>query len=163
MNGATVTLAKIFESVPYLVLGRMLSLEAAALYNRSVTVAQLPDKLLLSGLAQILLPAFAADLRNGGNLRENYLRGIELITGLQWPVLVCLSLLAHPIVLLLLGDQWMSAALAGAGYGLGVACCLLQRVSAAHADGCGRSPRFACSGAHYMASVSGGRHCSIIA
>ena len=106
LNGANVMLAKMFETVPYLVLGRMLSFDAAALYNRSATVAQLPDKLLLGGLSSILLPAFAADLRNGRNLRENYLRGVELITAVQWPALICLSLLAYPIVRVLLGEQW---------------------------------------------------------
>ena len=87
-------------------LGRILSLDAAAYFSRGVMLCQLPDKLYLQGVVSVILPAFSAHIREGRTLREPYLRAIALITGIQWPALVVLALLAHPAVQILFGSQW---------------------------------------------------------
>jgi O-antigen/teichoic acid export membrane protein len=66
----------------------------------------LPDKFYLQGVVSVILPAFAAHIRDGRTLREPYLRAISLITGFQWPALVVLAFLAHPVVQILFGSQW---------------------------------------------------------
>jgi O-antigen/teichoic acid export membrane protein len=108
-NGATVSLFRIYEAVPYLILGRVVSPEAAALYNRSLVICQLPNKVFLGGLVSVALPAFSATAREGRSLKQPYLNALSLVTGLQWPALLGLCLLAHPIVGLLFGQQWMGA------------------------------------------------------
>ncbi len=108
-HGANILLYKLYNSLPYLVLGRTLSLHAVALYNRGITVCQLPDKVLLGGVASVLLSSYSAEVRGGGNLSKSYLRAIELITALQWPGLLLLAILAHPVVTLMLGPQWVEA------------------------------------------------------
>jgi O-antigen/teichoic acid export membrane protein len=105
-NGATVLLHRAYESLPYLMLGRILSLDAAAYFSRGLMICQLPDKLLMQGVVSVILPAFSAEVRNGGSLRKPYLRAISLITGFQWPALIVLALLAHPVVQVLFGSQW---------------------------------------------------------
>ena len=105
-NGAGVLLHRAYESLPYLVLGRILSFDAAAYFNRGVMLCQLPDKFYLQGVVSVILPAFSAHIRDGRTLREPYLRAISLITGFQWPALVVLALLAHPMVQILFGSQW---------------------------------------------------------
>jgi O-antigen/teichoic acid export membrane protein len=107
-NGATVLLHRFYESVPVMALGRILSLDAAAYFNRSLMVCQLPDKFFLQGVVSVILPAFSAEVRNGRSLRQPYLHAIALITGLQWPALVVLALLAHPVVQVLFGAQWFA-------------------------------------------------------
>ncbi len=108
-NGANILLFTIYESLPYLVFGRILSVDAVALYHRSYAICQLPSKVLLGGVSSVLLSAFSAEVRNGRGLREHYLRSIELITGALWPALILLVILADPIVRLLLGEQWLGA------------------------------------------------------
>jgi O-antigen/teichoic acid export membrane protein len=108
-HGANILFYRLYDSLPYLVLGRTLSLHAVALYNRGITVCQLPDKVLLGGVASVLLSSYAAEVRGGGNLAKSYLRAIEMITALQWPGLLLLAILAHPIVTLMLGPQWTGA------------------------------------------------------
>ena len=108
-NGANVLLYKIYESLPYVALGRFLSAESLALYNRGVTICQLPDRLILGGVVSVLLSAFSAEVRNGRGLRDHYLRAIELITAVQWPALILLAILADPVVRVVLGDQWLDA------------------------------------------------------
>jgi O-antigen/teichoic acid export membrane protein len=105
-NGATSLLYKTYEALPYLLLGRILSLDAAALYSRGLMICQLPDKVILGGAISVILPAFSAEARQGRSLKQPYLNALGLITALQWPALLVLAVLAYPIVDLLLGDQW---------------------------------------------------------
>jgi O-antigen/teichoic acid export membrane protein len=106
-NGSSVLLYRIYELLPYLVLGRILSIDSTALYNRAMMICQIPDKLILGGAASVVLPALAWQTRSGRSLKEPYLRAVEYITGLQWPALLVLSLLAEPAVQITLGEQWL--------------------------------------------------------
>ncbi len=108
-SGSNVLLYKVYESLPYLALGRSLPVETLALYNRGITICQLPDKVLLGGPMNVLLSAFANEVRNGRSLREPYLRSIEIITGVMWPILVLLAILAEPFIHILLGEQWLGS------------------------------------------------------
>lgn len=107
--GANQVLYRIYETVPYLFLGRLISMDAVGLYNRAMTICQLPDKMFLSGVMTVSLPAFSAHAREDGAMKEPYLRGISYITALQWPALAVIAILAHPVVHLLLGAQWTAA------------------------------------------------------
>ncbi|MER2507863.1 MAG: oligosaccharide flippase family protein [Amaricoccus sp.] len=98
-----------YEILPRLVLGKLLGFGAVGLYSRASSVCQIPDRVVVSALQPVVLPAMAARARAGGELSEAYLRGHELMSAFQWPSLALLALLAHPVVLLLLGPQWDSA------------------------------------------------------
>jgi O-antigen/teichoic acid export membrane protein len=105
-NGVNQFLARIYESVPSLILGRLVAVDAVGLYSRAITICQLPDKVFLSGVTAVALPAFSAKTREASPLKEPYLRGVSYITALQWPALAVIAILAHPIVDILLGSQW---------------------------------------------------------
>lgn len=109
-DGIGTVLYAIYDTVPYFILSRVLSFDAAALFNRGVMVSRLPDKLFLGGLNSILLSALSSELRMGKPLGKIYLRGIELLTGVLWPALLFIALLSHWIVLVLFGQQWLGAA-----------------------------------------------------
>ncbi len=108
--GANQILAKIYESVPTLLLGRFSSMGAVGYYNRALTISQLPDKVFLSGVVAVAIPAFSAKNRAERSLKGPYLRGVSYITALQWPALVSIAILAYPIVEILLGSQWRETA-----------------------------------------------------
>lgn len=109
-NGAASLLYRLYESVPLLALGHILSVNALGSYYRAATTTQLPDKILLGGIMSVALPAFAKDAREGRDLRASYLRAIELVTAVQWPALILVALLAEPIVRVVLGEQWLDVA-----------------------------------------------------
>jgi len=96
----------VYEMLPKLAFGKILGFDAVGLYSRAITVCQLPDRAIVSVLSPVVLPAFASHARAGGSLKENYLRGLSLMLAVQWPALILLSLLANPVVHLLLGPQW---------------------------------------------------------
>jgi O-antigen/teichoic acid export membrane protein len=106
-NGANVFLYRLYEAVPAMVLGRLVSFDAVGLYNRALLVCQLPDRIILGGAASVILPTLSAEVRAGGDLRDTYLRAVSFITGLQWPAIVVIGILAHAVVRILLGDQWL--------------------------------------------------------
>ncbi|HVJ53065.1 MAG TPA: oligosaccharide flippase family protein [Aliidongia sp.] len=108
-DSATAVLSQIGESVPYLILGRILNAEAIGLGQRAVLLCLFPERVILAGVGAVALPAFSQQVRDGKSLKDNYLRAIELITAAQWPALILLVLLAGPIVALLLGPQWQDA------------------------------------------------------
>ena len=106
-NGLNVFLYGIFELLPYILVGKLISIGAAAGYNRSLTIVQLPDKLFLAGVIAVALPAFASQVRQGNDLKQTYLGAMSFITAVQWPTLILITILAYPAVSLLFGAQWM--------------------------------------------------------
>ena len=96
-----------FDFVPRLILGRILGFGPVGLYSRAVSLSQLPERALMNALQPVILSAMAARTRNGASLREPYLTGLANLSAVQWPALVCLALLADPVVRLLLGAQWL--------------------------------------------------------
>lgn len=102
------TMYFLLDNVPLLAFGRTLSAEAVGLYQRAVALAALPTTVLLAGLAPVLLPAFANDARENRALKNSYLNSLGLTTALLWPATIWIIILAKPIVLVLLGDQWLA-------------------------------------------------------
>ncbi|MFT3973084.1 MAG: lipopolysaccharide biosynthesis protein [Amaricoccus sp.] len=99
-------LGLLFDYMPRFILGRVISIAAVGIYSRALSLCQLPDRALLQAVQPVVLPALSARARDGGDMREPYFLGLASITALQWPALLCLALLAEPIVRLLLGPQW---------------------------------------------------------
>ena len=106
-SGAGV-LAQLYELLPVLVIARILSIEAVGLFSRATLICQLPAKATLAAVIPVVLPVFATLTRESRDAVGPFLRMIELVSAVQWPALVLLALLAHPIVAALLGSQWSS-------------------------------------------------------
>ena len=106
ISSAATVVNMTYDMLPRLVLGRLLGVDAVGVFGRAVTVCQLPDRAIVSALNPVVLPAMAAQTRAGGDLKASYLRGLTLMSAIQWPTLVMLALLADPVVRILLGSQW---------------------------------------------------------
>jgi O-antigen/teichoic acid export membrane protein len=108
-DSATAVLGRVFENLPYFIFGRFLDASAVGLYQRTIMLCQFPERVILAGVGAVALPAFSRQAREGGNLKEGYLDALGLITAVQWPALILLALLAHPVVALVLGGKWLEA------------------------------------------------------
>jgi lipopolysaccharide exporter len=106
-NGASFVINHTYEALPQLVLGRILVPSAVGLYDRAQMVSDIPNRIVLTSVFSVAFPALAAEVRKGRSLKEPYLRALGYITVFYWPALVLLALLAHPVVLLVLGQQWL--------------------------------------------------------
>ena len=96
-------------ALPSLVLGRVVNIDALGLYQRAARLCEMPKNILLRGLAVSILPTLAQRRREGSSLKSDYLNGVAFVTAVQWPTLLMLILLAHPLVLILFGNQWIGA------------------------------------------------------
>jgi O-antigen/teichoic acid export membrane protein len=61
------------------------------------------------GIAPVALPGFAAEARSGRDLKGPLLDALSYLAVMLWPALILLALLAHPVVMILLGAQWVDA------------------------------------------------------
>ncbi|WP_167858481.1 oligosaccharide flippase family protein [Methylobacterium nonmethylotrophicum] len=107
-SSATTLLNRAYDLLPIFLLGRAGGADLVGLYGRAQVVSQLPDKLILGSLASVILPMFAADRRDGRCLAPSYLASIGNITVVLWPVALLMALIAQPVVLVLLGPQWLA-------------------------------------------------------
>jgi O-antigen/teichoic acid export membrane protein len=106
-GSATAVLYRSSESLFWLILGKILDAHAVGLCQRAVLLAQFPERVILAGVGAVALPAFSDHARQGRALKEAYLSALEHVTAVQWPALILLAIMAHPIVSLLFGPQWL--------------------------------------------------------
>jgi O-antigen/teichoic acid export membrane protein len=105
---SAVALINIFyQWSPQLILARILDLTAVGLYGRAVTATQLFDKIFLGVLSPVIMPAISEQTRAGADLRRLYLDAVRLLTAVQWPFLIFMTLMAEPIVRLWFGPGWL--------------------------------------------------------
>jgi len=105
-KGAAVAVDRVYESLPQLVLGRLLPMSSVGLYNRANAICAIPDRILLSSVFSVAYPALAAALREGQDMKAAYLKALALITAVYWPALLLLAILADPVVHIVLGPNW---------------------------------------------------------
>ncbi|MBR0651036.1 lipopolysaccharide biosynthesis protein [Roseomonas terrae] len=103
---ATAIINVFHDTLPKLIIGRLLGVVPVGLYGRATMVCALPDRMFVSALQPVMLPAMAEQARAGRDLRGPYLLALTHMSALLWPGLLCLILLADPIVRLMLGPQW---------------------------------------------------------
>jgi O-antigen/teichoic acid export membrane protein len=107
-SAATALLVRAAELLPSLILGRIVGFAAVGLYSRALMLSQLPDRLILTLVRPLTLPAFSAEVRAGNDLKAAYLGAVGHVAAAWWPSLVVLALLAHPAVEIALGHQWFA-------------------------------------------------------
>lgn len=109
-DSATALIGALGDYAPYLVLGKLLDTASVAVTQRAILLSLFPGRVILAGVGAVALPIFSRSVREGSDTKRTYLAAIELITGVQWPCLILFGLLAHPMVSVLLGSQWLEVA-----------------------------------------------------
>jgi O-antigen/teichoic acid export membrane protein len=111
--GAYSTLGQILTQIrvaaPDMVIGRVLFPAAVGLYSRAFGMASLFSQAILEGMSPVALSAIAMRHRDGGNIRDLWLRGITHISAFGWPFFSFVTILTFPVMRILFGDQWDAA------------------------------------------------------
>lgn len=97
-------------AAPDLVIGKMIGMEGVGLFSKAVGVLSIFNRAITSVVAPVVLPLYAARVRDAGDECEAYLSTVSYITAFSWPFFACLAVLALPVVRILNGDQWDFAA-----------------------------------------------------
>jgi O-antigen/teichoic acid export membrane protein len=108
-DSAISLLIRMWDYMPYLILGRLMNAEIVGLWQRAMWLCLFPERVILAGFGAVALSAFSEKSRQGVDLQKSYLRAIACITAVQWPAQIMIVLLAHPLVLIVLGRQWLEA------------------------------------------------------
>lgn len=106
LSMVTEMLRDLGKRAPDLVLGRLMSMEAVAFLSRATGLLELFFTLIVQAATDVALPHFSTELRRGENVTRIYLLSTTFLTGLGWPFIIFVALMAQPIVLLLYGQQW---------------------------------------------------------
>ena len=105
-KGASQLIDRIYETLPQLLLGKIISMSSVGLFNRANTVCGIPDRIIMSAFYAMAFPALSASMREGRDIRQAYLQTLAYISCLYWPGVLLIAVTAEPIVHLVLGSQW---------------------------------------------------------
>ncbi|MBL0351989.1 MAG: oligosaccharide flippase family protein [Dechloromonas sp.] len=111
--GSQLTASSVIDTLiagaPELLLGKLQSLSDVGLYSRSNGLVEMFNRLFSDAVAAVCLPWFAEKSREQGSLTDPFLKATAYLTGIGWPFCLAVICLAHPIVLVLYGNQWDQA------------------------------------------------------
>ena len=109
-NSVLATAYSITGRAPELVIGRLINEAAVGLFTRASGLA-LQLRLLVAGaVTGVFYPAFRRVRDNGEPLGPPYLRVVAAYTGVTWPAMAGIAVLAQPIINLIYGPLWAEAA-----------------------------------------------------
>lgn len=108
-NGVTAIISRIAEVVPVFVFGKIWTPAELAIASRAVLVSGVAERIVFGPVLAVALPEFSRQVREGHDLKFSYLRALTLISVVHWPGMIMIALLARPIVLVVMGHQWLDA------------------------------------------------------
>ncbi len=109
-NSVLAVCGSIISRAPELVIGRIIDNVAVGLFARASGLA-LQLRLLLAGaVTGVFYPAFRLVRDRGEPLAPPYLRVVAAYTGVTWPAMAGIAVLAQPLIEILYGERWIAAA-----------------------------------------------------
>lgn len=109
-----ITLAQIVSAINWqferLLLGKIRPMAQVGLFSTASDIASIPFLALFGPMARPLLAAFARVLDDPHRLAASYQKASSAMVAIGLPLLIGESLLAEPMVRLVLGEKWSGAA-----------------------------------------------------
>lgn len=90
-----------------LAIGYLLGSTQLGYFTVGDNLAGLPTREAIAPLTQTLFPAFARLSHDAARLREAYRRAHAMLCAIAFPVGIGFAVIAHPVVLLLMGSKWL--------------------------------------------------------
>ena len=103
-------LSQVVANIDYVFVGRFLSLRDVGLYTLAFNVASWASSVLGSVLNGVVLPAFSAVRRGGGDLSGALFTAVRVVSLISFPIAAMTGGLAGPLVVAVYGDRWADAA-----------------------------------------------------
>ena len=98
------------RSADNVLIGRYTGAGPLGLYSRAYNLLMLPVRQLSAPAASVAIPAFSRTQGNPERFARYYLRAVNLLMWISAPIFGFLFVAAHPVIVLLLGNQWRGAA-----------------------------------------------------
>ena len=98
-----------YQRADTFILGKVAGSQVLGLYNVAREIANLATSELVMPIRRVMLPGYATLQDDTSALRRSFLDGFGLIMMVGTPVAVGLSLVADPLIRVMLGDRWLDA------------------------------------------------------
>lgn len=103
-------LAQASRSGSELLIGKILGFATLGFFSRAQGYVRMFNESVLNAIHPVARATLAQKNRNGEDLSAPYMKALGYITVISWPALFFLSIMALPVIRVLFGDQWDSAA-----------------------------------------------------
>lgn len=104
---ATDLIASIYNNVAQLFIGKMHSTTALGYYSQAQKLKDLPVISTVQAIQGVTYPALAKLSTDGQKFADGYLRIVELLSFVLFPVMLGFVAIAPDMFMLLLGEKWM--------------------------------------------------------
>jgi O-antigen/teichoic acid export membrane protein len=102
--------AQLTQRISEILMGSLLGLTALGVYSRASSLSYTLFINMYGTATSVIFAQLSKTYRETGVLRETFLRGLQMILAIMWPVLIGLAVLAKPAVHILYGARWDAAA-----------------------------------------------------
>lgn len=103
-------LAAVLGQTDLAVVGRTLGVTALGLYQLAGKLPEATVTVIVRVAGRVLLPAFSRVAAGGEDPKHAYLGAAQYIAAVTLPISAGLAILAHPLVLVFFGAEWIEAA-----------------------------------------------------
>lgn len=103
-------LSSVAARLSELLLGRLVGLAALGIYSRASNLTSSIFTSIHVLATRVVFADFAERLRRNGSIRDGYLRTLEIMTALLWPMFAGIGVLSRPVITWLYGEKWNAAA-----------------------------------------------------
>jgi len=98
------------RNIDKVLVGRFYASATLGIYGKALTLMSMPLRALNAPMRAVAIPALSRLHDSPKMFRQFYLRGVWLLAFLTMPAVALCVVLAEPLVLLLLGEQWRAVA-----------------------------------------------------
>jgi len=103
-------LALFAHRISEVIMGRLLGLAPLGLYTRATQISDLLFFNLFGTATKVAFVQLSKEYRERGTIKDTFLRSLEILTALMWPILLGIAVLAKPAIFILYGEPWLLAA-----------------------------------------------------
>ena len=100
----------VFMRSPELILGKFLTLTQVGIFDRANGTLDMFNRLVTQAVDPLVMPYFSHVQRQGADLAVANSGATATLTTLAVPFFVCVGFMAHPLLYVLFGEQWVPAA-----------------------------------------------------
>lgn len=103
--GATL-LGTFFNEIYGFVIGRFIGASELGLYSKSKSLASYPNNLISNIINRVVLPVMVESQGDKSQIRNVYVKMIEILCFISFPIFGILIVIAHPLIITLWTEKW---------------------------------------------------------
>jgi|TARA_Y100000310_G_C20682907_1_gene817101 O-antigen/teichoic acid export membrane protein len=109
LSSGTNLLQRFDATLPDLVIGKLGTPVNVAIFSRAGGLLSFVTQLLVLGVRPVSLPYLSQVKRDGGDLKEAYIKATLLLGSITWPILLVVGFASFPAIVFMFGEQWIDS------------------------------------------------------